>query len=191
LLHQLHECRNTVTWAFHPEDGGSKVVRNVDILPHQYTVSQPGRPQLGFHWIHNLWNHYNCHDMDNSKRHFLPRSIVTPRYQWTLSTKCGTQHERHSVYLLHFCCFSTVWDIYGQSPSPNHHLFFRTPKYSRALSYFLGSMATTEKPGVGGRIDTWTEFLMFLLRLVLRSMYLPIKAEHIIRRSTLTGSKAM
>jgi hypothetical protein len=29
-----------------PEDGGSKVLRNVDILPQHYTASQPRRPRL-------------------------------------------------------------------------------------------------------------------------------------------------
>jgi hypothetical protein len=30
----------------HPEDGGSKALRNADILPQHYTVSQPRRPRL-------------------------------------------------------------------------------------------------------------------------------------------------
>jgi len=30
----------------HPEDGGSKVVWNVAVLPHHYTASQPSRPRL-------------------------------------------------------------------------------------------------------------------------------------------------
>jgi hypothetical protein len=31
---------------FHPEDGGSKVLRNTDILPQHYTMSQPSRNLL-------------------------------------------------------------------------------------------------------------------------------------------------
>jgi hypothetical protein len=30
----------------HPEDGGSKVLRNVDIRPQRYTASQPERPRF-------------------------------------------------------------------------------------------------------------------------------------------------
>jgi len=30
----------------HPEDGGSKILQNTDILPHHYMASQPRRPQL-------------------------------------------------------------------------------------------------------------------------------------------------
>jgi len=33
----------------YPEDGGSMVLRNVGILPEQYTASQPRRPQLEHH----------------------------------------------------------------------------------------------------------------------------------------------
>jgi hypothetical protein len=32
----------------HPEDGGSKVLRNVGILPHHYTPSEPTRRRLEF-----------------------------------------------------------------------------------------------------------------------------------------------
>jgi hypothetical protein len=32
--------------SLHPEDGGSKVLQNVGILPHCYTGSQPRRLQL-------------------------------------------------------------------------------------------------------------------------------------------------
>jgi len=33
------------TW-FHPEDGDSMVIRNGGIVPRQYTVSQPGTPDI-------------------------------------------------------------------------------------------------------------------------------------------------
>jgi hypothetical protein len=33
--------------SIHPEDGCSKVLRNVGLLPQDYTVSQPRRPRLG------------------------------------------------------------------------------------------------------------------------------------------------
>jgi len=40
-------CYETIA-EFHPEDGGSKVVRNIGILPLQYTVSQSRTPRLEF-----------------------------------------------------------------------------------------------------------------------------------------------
>jgi len=30
----------------HPEDGSSNILRNVGIIPHQYTASEPSRPWL-------------------------------------------------------------------------------------------------------------------------------------------------
>jgi hypothetical protein len=32
--------------AFNPEDGGSMILQNVDILPQHYTPTQPSRPPL-------------------------------------------------------------------------------------------------------------------------------------------------
>jgi hypothetical protein len=36
-------------WSLHREDGGSMDLSNVDILPQNYTVSQPRRPRLEPH----------------------------------------------------------------------------------------------------------------------------------------------
>jgi hypothetical protein len=37
---------HNIIWRQNREDGGSMVLRNVDILPHHYTASQPLGPQL-------------------------------------------------------------------------------------------------------------------------------------------------
>jgi hypothetical protein len=44
-------CSDVVGYCFqiHPEGGGSTVLRNVGILPHQYMASQPRRPRLETH----------------------------------------------------------------------------------------------------------------------------------------------
>jgi len=34
--------------SFHPEDGGTKVLRNVGFLPQHYTASQPRSPRFEF-----------------------------------------------------------------------------------------------------------------------------------------------
>jgi hypothetical protein len=34
--------------SLHPEDGGSKILRNVCIIPHQYTASQLRRPRFEY-----------------------------------------------------------------------------------------------------------------------------------------------
>jgi hypothetical protein len=45
----IHYCENFKSRiSYGLEDGGSQVVRNVGILPHQRTASQPGRPRLGY-----------------------------------------------------------------------------------------------------------------------------------------------
>jgi hypothetical protein len=38
--------RLKVPSSLHPEDGGSKFLRNVGVLQQHYTASQPRRPQL-------------------------------------------------------------------------------------------------------------------------------------------------
>jgi len=45
---------------YHPEDGGSMVLRSGGILPYHYTASQPRKPRLILHcriWvtIQDLW----------------------------------------------------------------------------------------------------------------------------------------
>jgi len=35
-------------FSLHPEDGGNMVIRNVGILLHHYTTSQPRRPRLEY-----------------------------------------------------------------------------------------------------------------------------------------------
>jgi hypothetical protein len=47
----------------HPEDGGSKVVRNVGILPHHYTASQARRRRL------EISVGTNVYKIENSKTH--------------------------------------------------------------------------------------------------------------------------
>jgi len=41
-------CGVAVGYHIHPEDEGSKVLRNVGILPQHYTASQTRRPRLEF-----------------------------------------------------------------------------------------------------------------------------------------------
>jgi len=41
-----HVTRCVAASILHPEDGGSTVLRNVGILPQQYTTPQPRRPRL-------------------------------------------------------------------------------------------------------------------------------------------------
>jgi len=36
--------------AFHPEDGSSKILRNVCVLPRHYMASQHKRPRLDSSW---------------------------------------------------------------------------------------------------------------------------------------------
>jgi hypothetical protein len=43
-LCSLDKVTQTQRHLLHPEDGGSMAVRNVSILTHHFTVSQPGRP---------------------------------------------------------------------------------------------------------------------------------------------------
>jgi hypothetical protein len=61
-------------WAFHPEDGGSKVLRNVGILPQQYMASQPRR-RLNLHRRENLRSPL----LPNSFQHILP-FVAIPLY---------------------------------------------------------------------------------------------------------------
>jgi hypothetical protein len=45
--HIITRCHNPEDdLNLHPEDGSSKVLRKVGILPHHYTVSQLGKPRL-------------------------------------------------------------------------------------------------------------------------------------------------
>jgi hypothetical protein len=73
-----------------------KVLRNVGILPHHYTASQPGRPPLEYHHHHH--HHHrgsNCtfHLFDGCSWHLLPFGLY--RYSsfgvrlWAPTSKCS------------------------------------------------------------------------------------------------------
>jgi hypothetical protein len=46
VVQNLHLSRGLILYSDKDEAGGSKVLRNIGILPQHYTASQPRRPRL-------------------------------------------------------------------------------------------------------------------------------------------------
>jgi len=73
----LVSYRNT-TRSFHPEDGGSKLLRNVGILSHHYTASRPRGPEatlvIEVFRIYLLKVTFKCQTVDQS--YFVPHSSM-------------------------------------------------------------------------------------------------------------------
>jgi hypothetical protein len=57
--------------SLYPEDGESKVCRNIVVLPQYYTASQPREPRRGFHRCENLRSRFLIFFFPQIKNHTL------------------------------------------------------------------------------------------------------------------------
>jgi hypothetical protein len=89
----------------HPEDGGSRVLRNIRILPQHYAASRPRRPRLESSqpWKSHIWDESSL----NTYTSFLPGPFYYYLSNWSLLHVCRLQYYQ-CCHLNAFCSWNAM-----------------------------------------------------------------------------------